>query len=216
MIFFPEKCQIDHVKNIIRLLNIPDNKERENLMTLHQDYVSACKNQKEGIYRLLETALANVLCGVCAPYCVEPVLSFLKMIVRKEHLASILYTHLLPLYCHEKLYLYSNKLTNLVVKIIENRQTDHLKCVEYFVNHFPLQCGSKQCLFVYALNSIFNTMIRHELDKLATKLIPFFAYAVSSPNSKLAEPSLKLLLKPVMTSVLFSNLSWLSITFNHL
>lgn len=48
-------------------------------------------------------------------------------------------------------------------------------------------------------------MIRHELDKLATKLIPFFAYAVSSPNSKLAEQSLKLLLKPVMTSVLFSN-----------
>lgn len=117
MIFFPEKCQIDHVKNIIRLLNIPDNKERENLMTLHQDYVSAHMNQKEGIYRLLQTELANVLCGIYAPYCVKPVLSFLKMIVRKEHLASILYTHLLPLYCHEKLYLYSNKLTNLVVKI---------------------------------------------------------------------------------------------------
>lgn len=205
LITFPERCKISLAKKLIRLMNIPDNNERENLVTLLKNYAETHPEQLENLYELLKSALVNVGTDIYTPYCVEPVLTFLKMMVRKDYIYQIIYTHLLPLYRHEKLYLYSSKLSNLITSIISNKPVDQINYLKYLLNHFPLQCGQKQLLFVYAINSLFNIIGKRELNQVSTKIILFFASAFRSPNSKLVESSLKIFLKPVMTSILFSN-----------
>lgn len=212
VLIFPSKCKIDLVKKGIRLMNIPDSNERENLVIFLKNYTKVHPDQFEEIWKQLESALINVRYDIYTSYCVEPIISYINYLylsniikIHQSYFIQILYTHLLPLFRHERLSLYFNKLSSLINKIIENNFQDQLKVIQYLIKHFPYQCGQKQPIYVSALTSIIKTMKGQKLNPIASKLFIFIAMALKSPNSKLAESALTLLMKPNMKPIMFSN-----------
>lgn len=212
VLIYPKKFNLDHTKKAIRLMNIPDPNERENLVTFLKNYTKVHPEDFEEILKQIGTALTNVRYDIYTPYCIDPIISYMAIMfmacsqpVIKSHLNNILYTHLLPLFRHERLSLYYCKLNNLITSIVDNSHKDQLNVIIYLIKHFPYQCGQKQPLFVSSLISIIKTMKGHHLNPIALKLFIFIAMAVKSPNSKLAESALTLLSKPNMKPIILSN-----------
>lgn len=212
VLIYPKKFNIDHTKKAIRLMNIPDPNERENLVTFLKNYTKVHPEDFEVILKQLKTALTNVRYDIYTPYCIDPIISYIAIMFMAspqscviDHLLKVLYTHLLPLFRHERLSLYYSKLINLITSIVDNSPINQLNVIQYIIKHFPYQCGHKQPLFVSALCSIIKTMKGNQLNPIALKLFIFIAMAVKSPNSKLAESALTLLAKPNMKSIIFSN-----------
>lgn len=207
VILYPERCKIDLIHKAIRLLNIPDKKECESLISFVKTYTSIHSEQLNEIWHILKNALINVLSNIYTPYCVDPILCLISSLINQSSVDTILRTHLLPLYCHEQLCLYSKPLTDLVFKIVDNNVWDQVDAINFLISHFPHQCGQKQFLFITAINSILDILFDSELNEIAPKLISFLKYTIRLPNAKLVESSIKLLLKPTMTSILFRNAS---------
>lgn len=168
-------------------------------------YAITHPEQHDEIWQIIKNAFINVISNIYTPYCVEPIISFINTSIDPDLPAIILRTHLLPLYRHERLNIYSTSLTNLIVKIIDDSMPDQLDSVEFLIKHFPYQCGRKQFLFITAINSIINIIFDLDLNQISQKLILFLGATLKTPNIKLIEASARILLKPCMTSLLFKN-----------
>lgn len=212
VLLYPEKCSLETVKKVIRLMNIPDTNERDNLVTFLKNYTKVHPNQFNDIWIQIKNALTNVRCGIYTSNCVEPIVTYMSIQLLSntasfctKYLLSILYSHLLPLFDNSDLSMYFNKLSTLIIQIIEKNYDDQLKVIEYLLKHFPIQCGQKQPLFVSFLMSITSTMSSDQLNPIAKKIFAFIAMSIRLPNSKLAESALSFLLKPNLKPIIFSN-----------
>lgn len=212
VLLYPEKCSLETVKKVIRLMNIPDTNERDNLVTFLKNYTKVHPNQFNDIWIQIKNALTNVRCGIYTSNCVEPIVTYISIQLLSNtasfcsnYLISILYSHLLPLFDNSDLSIYFNKLSALIIQIIEKNYDDQLKVIEYLLKHFPIQCGQKQPLFVSFLMSITSTMSSDQLNPISKKIFAFIAMSIRLPNSKLAESALSFLLKPNLKPIIFSN-----------
>lgn len=207
VLLFPDKCEFELVKKGVLLMNIPDSNESENLVTFMKNYIKVHPEQNEEIWKLLKCAILNVRYDIYTPYCLEPIFSYLINIFfsNKKSISQILYTHLLPLFRLERLSLYFSKLVALIDFIIEGNITEQYNVIQYLVKHFPYQCGHKQPLFVSALAIFTKSMTSSKLNIIARQLFIFIAMAIKSPNSRLAENALTLLMKKNMRPVILSN-----------
>lgn len=204
---FPDLVKIDLIKKTIRLLNIPVNEERDCLISFIKCYYSIHPNQLDEIWGMIKNALCNVISQIYTPYCVEPILIFISGSVRPDYLIKIFHTHLLPLFRLNQLYLYSNRLSELIFKIAEKSMILQTDAIEFLIKYFPYQCGQKQFLFISALHLIFDEISGNDLGDIASKLINFLKITIRSSNNKLAESAVKLLLSPTMSYILLKNIS---------
>lgn len=209
---FPGKCTIDLVKKTIRLMNIPDVNERENLAIFLKNYTKVHTDQFDEIWKLVKNALTSSRCGIYSPFCVDPIVSYLTIILMSNSvpninnlISQILPTHLLPLFDHSQLSIYFPKLSNLIIQIIDNNFNEQLNVIQYLFKHFPIQCGQKQPLFFTQLSLIIQNIQYQQLNEIATKILNFIEMAIKSPNHRLAELALLLLMKPNMKPIIFSN-----------
>lgn len=207
VIFYPEKCDIDLVKKGIRLMNIPDNNERENLVLFVKNYTKVHPNQLIDIFKLLKNALTNVRYDIYTPFCVDPIISCMSIVflTNKKLLTDIIFTHLLPLFRHERLSLYFEKLSDIINRLINNSIDDQINVIQYLIKHFPHNCGQKQPLFTTAIIYITNSMISRNLNPIAEILFSFISMCIRSPNSKLTESALALLMKKNLRPIIVSN-----------
>lgn len=212
ILLFPEKCKFDLVKKGILLMNIPDPNERDNLVLFLQNYTKVHLNQFSNIWKQIKCALTNVRYDIYTFYCVEPIITYISSQLlsnsssfRSNYLMKILYTHLLPLFDNQNLSNYFNKLSSLIIQIIDNNYDEQLKVIQYLLKHFPIQCGQKQPLFVSMLISITSTMSSDQLNPIANKIFAFIAMSIQLPNSKLAESALSFLMKPNLKPIIYSN-----------
>lgn len=208
IINFPEKCKIDLVKKVIRHMNMKNEFIKENLFSFLENYTRAHSDQFNDIWKLIKCALINVKCNIYTPYCIDPIISYLTKFYIPKHIKSlskILCSHFLPLFKDENLSIYFNKLINFIVQIVENNSEDQLIVIHYLIDHFPHRCGKKQPLFVSALIPIIKLMDVKHLNTISKKLFIFIAMAIRSPNSKLAESAIFLLMSQNMRPVINSN-----------
>lgn len=212
ILLFPDKFNFDLVKKGIRLMNIYDANERDNLVTFLKNYTKVHYDQLNEIWTQLKCALSNVRYNIYSYYCIEPIITYMSSQLLSntnsfcsKYLSSILYSHLLPLFDGQYLSVYFNKLSHLIIQIIEKNYDDKPKVIQYLLKHFPIQCGQKQPLFVSALTSITNTMDFVQLNRIACKIFAFIAMPIKLPNSKLAESALNFLIKPNFKPIIFLN-----------
>lgn len=212
VLLFPQKVDISLCKKAINLMNIPDLNERESLITFLKNYSKTHPNHFDDIFHFLKSALTNARYDIYTPYCLDPIISYMMILYfesvssyRQNYFSSILHTHLLPLFDHEYLSVYYNKLSNLVIQIIDNDYDEQINVILFLIKHFPYQCGSKQPLFVSTINSIIDSISWKPMNPIAEKLFSIIANGVKSPNSKLAESDLLLLMKQNMKPIILSN-----------
>lgn len=220
VLLFPEKFNIVHVEKAIRLMNIPDVNERENLATFLKNYTKVHYDQISEIFKLLKTAITNVMGDIYTPYCVDPIISFITQIFLSngtKFCTQMLYTYLLPLFKHHYLFHYFTKLINLIIEIVKDKPSDQINVIQYIIKHFPRQNGSKQPLFLSAMIEIIQMMNYDNLNSISYQLINFIASNLNSPNSKLTETVLSLLMKQNMRPIICSNYEFAMMTlYEHL
>lgn len=207
VLLFPEKCGIDLLRKGIRLMNIPDSNENDNLVIFIKNYTKVHPDQYDEIWKHLKSALNNARYDIYTSFCINPIISCITIIFlsNKTKVIEILYTHLLPLFRHERLYIYYDKLIDLVNRLINNNIIHQLNVIQYLIKHFPYQCGKKQPLFSATLITITSSMLSRQLNPIATKLFTFIAMCIQSPNSKLAESGLSFFMKKSMRPIIGSN-----------
>lgn len=210
VLLFPDKVDISLCKKAIYLMNIPDVNERESFVTFLKNYEKVNQKKFNEILHYLKNALINVRYDIYTPYCVDPIISYLTILFfenlnRQNYFTQILYTHLLPLFDREELSIYYNKLSQFIIQIVDNDFDEQLKVILFLIKHFPYQCGNKQPLFVSSIISIIEMMQFDNISMIAEKLFVFVSMGVKSPNSKLAESVLLLLMKANMRPIIISN-----------
>lgn len=200
---FPENLQTNFVRTAIKLLNIPDKNEAEMILSFLKNYLLIHPDQLDKVWVMIKNALINVISNIYTPYCVDPIISFISSTFRSNQILSIIDTHLLPLYRHELLYLYSKKLTDLIIQVLEKKVLEQVDAIEFLIHHFPHQCGQKQFLFISSISSICGIAKGSDLIHIGNKLILFLGLVIKLPNLKLVESALKLILTPAITSIIF-------------
>ena len=212
VLLFPEKVDISLCKKSIYLMNTPDANERDCFVTFLKNYEKTHKKKFDTIWHFLKTALTNVRYDIYTPYCVEPIISYMTILFFEnisteysKYFTEILYTHLLPLFDKELLTIYYQKLSHFIQKIVDNDYEEQINVILFLIRHFPYMCGNKQPLFVSSIISIVEMMQWEQLSMIAEKIFVFVAMGVKSPNSKLAESVLNLLMKNNMKPIIFSN-----------
>ena len=212
VLLFPEKVDISLCRKAIYLMNIPDINERECFVTFLKNYEKTHQQQIESIWNFLISALINVRYDIYTPFCVDPIISFMTILFfeslsshHEYYFTKILHTHILPLFDREELSVYYIKLSNFVIQIIDNDTDEQLNVILFLIHHFPYRCGNKQPLFVSTINTIIEMIHWERLNSIAEKLFIFIAMAVKSPNKKLAESALLLLMKANMKHIITSS-----------
>ena len=211
LFLFPQNVQPKYVEKAIRLMNLPDSKERDALACFIVNYLSTHPNDFDLIWNYITVAISNVLSEIYTPFCIQPILVYLITINTnqrskvKGYLKKILYSHLIPLFHLTNLSLYSTFLTTLVVKIIEDDENEFVNVVNYLMKTFPRQDGVKQSFYFNSISKILRKLTAEEFIPLGDSLTSFIANCIYSPNNKLVEEALNLFIgKYVSPRVLYN------------
>lgn len=205
---FPEMCGIELFQKGIQLLNIPDINERNELVIFLKNYTAVHPEQFDTIWKYVKNVLTNVRFGIYTPFCINPIISYINIIFKSnncDYLNQILFSHLLPLFCNENLFLFSDNLTNLILRIIFDSYEIHVSVIKYLIKHFPYRSSQKQPLFMTALFSIIKITDTKYLNKYLNTLFKFIGTVLKSPNRNLTELVLQLITDSILQPIILSN-----------
>lgn len=212
VLIHPEIFDMTLIQKAVYLLNNPDCNVRDNIAIFLKNYTKVHTEHFDEIWKKMKNVLTDVRFDIYSPYCVDPVVSYIMILLNSniisnsiEYAIQIFESHLLPLFFHKNLPLFFDNLTNLILRIVDDRPNDQLKAIEYLIKHFPYFCSKKQTLFINALSSIFKSMKENDLSGIAQRFFVFISMTIKSPNSKLSESVLKLLQKNHIRPIILSN-----------
>lgn len=156
---FPEMIDFSHTKKAIRLMNLPDINERNELASFLKNYTKSHQDQINDIWTELKNALTNVRYDIYTINCVDPIITYMINQIQSNAISfvekyplKILKSHLLPLFKNENLPIYFTKLSSIIIKIIDQNYIEKLNTIQYLLQHFPIQYGKKTTFICFCFN----------------------------------------------------------------
>ena len=152
---YPESklFNLDFVKTIIHLTNIPDNNERLQLLAFLRVYYDTHQSQKTEILGLVRMKLIDVHDLDSPPFCVTPLLVFLSHIYQRcnkqppMEFFTLIKTSVFPLVISSYLPLFHAHMLSLLNTIIAPGNYLANEFHKELIRYWPNSSGQKQCSF---------------------------------------------------------------------
>jgi serine/threonine-protein phosphatase 2A regulatory subunit B' len=184
-------------KAAIHLTQLPDLRERNQLVVFLRIYADSHQGERVLIATEIARLLTDVLEGGALPFCAAPLITlFTQTISRMQGAMPPPYSQLfldsiLPLLSCRHLPLFFYNITQLLFLVMPVNHQIVIPTLKAFERYWPHTNGQKQALLIDLLSSICAKLPQPILDVFVTRLFRIFAACLMSHNAKLVDAVLE-------------------------
>jgi hypothetical protein len=183
-------------RRLLRLLSVPDCRERGFLADLLSKYTNVFPDREKGLWTQMAFMLNCYRQNDEVPYIVTPILSFFAQRFKdpccdKDLRAIIFNTAITPLLSSQHFVSFTDKIREVVGVITENDQPFLVAFIKIVVARFPESDSTKQVAYIAFLNGIMEGIGEREFPQIIHPVFELYARLSENIVFKVVEAAVK-------------------------